>query len=67
MMSLTLNGKDVCNSTVIYGGPGHEQVQSNGQVIKTIGKTIGCTDPLRVRKGDKMQLTAYFDFEKHPA
>jgi len=66
-MVMTINGKEVCRSTVEYGGEGHEQTRADGEVVKTIGRVIGCVDPLRVLKGDKMQLTAYFDFEKHPA
>jgi hypothetical protein len=66
-MSLTLNGIEVCNTTAVYGGLGHEQTQSNGEVLKGIAKTIGCVDPLRVHKGDKMQMFAHFDFEQHPA
>jgi len=66
-MVLTLNGKDVCTSSIVYGGEGHEQVQKDGTVWKTIGKTIGCIDPIRVSKGDKLNMFAHFDFEEHPA
>ena len=65
-MIMTVNGKEVCTSNIIYGGPGHEQVQPNGEVWKTIGETIGCNDPIRVFKGDKIQMQAFFDFEEHP-
>ena len=65
-MVATINGKDACTSRLVYGGPGHEQVQPNGEVWKTIGTTIGCKDPIRVNKGDKLQLHAYFDFNEHP-
>jgi hypothetical protein len=66
-LTFTVNGKEVCNSTVVYGGLGHEKVQSNGEILKSMSKTIGCADPLRLHKGDKMQLFAHFDFDQHPA
>jgi hypothetical protein len=65
-MDITINGKKACDTKLVYGGPGHEQVQSNGDVWKTIAKNIGCDDPIRVSKGDKIQLHAHFDFEAHP-
>jgi hypothetical protein len=65
-MVVKINGKEVCTSSLIYGGEGHEQVQPNGEVWKTIGKTIPCTDAIAVKKGDKMNMEAFFDFEEHP-
>jgi len=65
-MVVTVNGKSACESKIVYGGQGHEQVQPNGEVWKTIGKTIVCGDPIRVSKGDKLQLHAHFDFNEHP-
>jgi len=66
-MVLTINGKEACTSSIVYGGPGHEQVQKDGTVWKTIGKTIGCKDPIRVSKGDKLNMFAHFNFDEHPA
>ena len=66
-MVLTINGKEVCTSNIVYGGPGYEQVQPNGEVWKSMGKTIGCPDLIRLHKGDKFQIYSYFDFEEHPA
>jgi hypothetical protein len=63
----TVNGKDACESKIVYGGPGHEQVQPNGEIWKTIATNVGCEDPIRVHKDDKVQLHAYFDFNEHPA
>ncbi len=65
-MVMTVNGKKACESKIEYGGPGHEQVQPNGEVWKTIARNIGCDDPIRVHKGDKVQLHADFDFNAHP-
>jgi hypothetical protein len=63
---VTLNGKEVCNSIVKYGGHGHELVQPDGEIWKTMGKTSGCINALRVHKGDKFQFEATFDFNAHP-
>jgi hypothetical protein len=65
-MVVKVNGNEVCTSSLVYGGPGHEQVQPNGEVWKTIGSTIGCLDPIRVNKGDKLNMEAFFDFDEHP-
>jgi hypothetical protein len=66
-MVVKVNGKDVCTSRLVYGGPGHEQVQANGEVWKSINNTIGCLDPIRVNKGDKFNMEAFFDYEEHPS
>jgi len=65
-MSITVNEKEVCDSKIEYGGPGHEQVQPDGKVWKTLARTIGCPAPIRVHKGDRIQMRAFFDFDKHP-
>jgi hypothetical protein len=65
-MVITVNGTGVCESKILYGGPGHEQIQPNGEVWKTVAKNIGCDDPIRVLKGDRVQIKAYFDFNSHP-
>jgi hypothetical protein len=65
-MIITINDKEVCDSKIVYGGPGHEQVQPDGKVWKTLATTIGCVDPIRVHKGDKIQMKAFFDFNEHP-
>jgi len=65
-MVITINEKEVCDSQIEYGGPGHEQVQPNGKVWKTLARTIGCPAPIRVHKGDRIQMRAFFDFDKHP-
>jgi len=65
-MVIKVNGKEACTSSITYGGEGHEQVQANGEVWKTIGRTIGCLEPIAVKKGDKLNMEAFFDFEEHP-
>jgi hypothetical protein len=64
-MVILLNGKPICESRATYGGPAHEQVQENGEVWKTIASMSECGEALRVRKGDKLQFSAYFDLDKH--
>lgn len=66
-MVISINDKEVCDSKIKYGGPGHEQVQPDGTVWKTLARTIACPDPIRVHKGDRIQMKAFFDFDEHPA
>jgi hypothetical protein len=66
-MLFTINGKEVCNSTVEYGGPGFEKVQADGTIWKAMARTIGCPDAIKVNKGDKLQLSSLFDFDAHQA
>jgi hypothetical protein len=63
----TVNGKEVCTSNLVYGGPGHESTESDGSVWKSMSKTEGCPDAIPVKKGDKFNFGAVFDFEKYPA
>jgi len=65
-MDITINGTKACESKIEYGGPGHEQVQPNGEVWKTISRNVACDAPIRVHKGDRLQLYAHFDFNAHP-
>jgi hypothetical protein len=66
-MIVTLNGKEVCDSYAVYGGPGYEHVGTDGKVWTSMSKTKGCPDLIPVHKGDKLGITSYFDFEKHPS
>jgi hypothetical protein len=62
---VTLNGAPICKSEAQYGGPGHEQVQKDGEVWKTIASMSNCGESVRVRKGDKLNFVANFDLERH--
>jgi hypothetical protein len=67
-----LNGQEICNSRAEYkaaavgssesghshGGGGEEGMLS--------GMTV-CTQPVDVKKGDKVSVEAFYDVEKHPA
>ena len=64
-MVVTLNGKTICESQAQYGGLGHEQIQGNGEVWKTIASMSSCGESIRVRKGDKLNFVANFDLAKH--
>jgi len=65
-MVFTVNGKEVCKSNLLYGGPGHEMTEKDGSVWKSMSGTEGCSDAIPVKKGDKFGLSADFDFEKYP-
>jgi hypothetical protein len=66
-MDFIINGKEICRSTVTYGGPGFEKVQSDGTVWKSMAQTYACPDVVRVKKGDRLQMSAHFDFDAHKA
>jgi hypothetical protein len=65
-MEVMINGKEVCNSKAIYGGPGHESKTPAGAVWKTLASTTACEQPIKVRKGDKLKIKANYDLEAHP-
>jgi len=65
-MSAKLNGKEVCNSKALYGGPGHEGASQTGEKWTTINSMEFCEEPIKVSKGDKLTITADFDMIAHP-
>jgi hypothetical protein len=65
-VTIKINGKAVCESKSLYGGPGHEQVQEDGKVWKTISKNTQCGTAIPVRRGDEISFEGTFDFEAHP-
>jgi hypothetical protein len=66
-MVITINGKEVCNSEVLYGGEGHMTPGSDGKLRPTIRTTTVCDKPIKVFKGDKLHITANYDLNEHPA
>jgi hypothetical protein len=66
-MEVKHNGKVVCDSEAIYGGPGHEGKSPSGAVWRTLASTTACDKPFKVSKGDTLSVTANFDLEKYPA
>jgi hypothetical protein len=65
-VNLLLNGKVICESTAIYGGSSASTI-IDGKEWTTIRKMRSCSDPVRVKVGDILEVTAHFDLEKHPA
>jgi hypothetical protein len=66
-MAVKINGKEVCRSKALYGGPGHEGKNKDGTPWTIIQGTTMCDEPIQVRKGDKLDVVASFDMDKHPA
>jgi Stress up-regulated Nod 19 len=66
-MSVKINGREICRSEARYGGPGHEGKNAKGEAISIIHGATMCDEPVQVHKGDKLDIVASFDMEKHPA
>jgi len=66
-MVVTINGKEICNSQVLYGGEGHMTKGSDGKERGTINQTTECQKPIKVSKGDRLSLVANYDLGQHPA
>jgi hypothetical protein len=65
-MSAKINGKEVCNSKALYGGPGHEGTSEKGEKWTTINSMEFCEESIKVSKGDNLTITADFDMSAHP-
>lgn len=55
-VEMRINGKLACNSTATYSPSGHGQ---------SISGFLDCVEPVKVTKGDRIQIAAFFDHEKH--
>jgi hypothetical protein len=66
-MVVTINGKEVCNSKVVYGGEGHITKGSDGKERGTINTTTECQKAIKVSKGDRLNVVANYDLDQHPA
>jgi hypothetical protein len=64
---MKLNGKEICNSKALYGGPGHTAAGPDGKVWETINEMTNCHYATKVNKGDKISVEAYYDLDKHPS
>ncbi|KAF2395731.1 hypothetical protein EJ06DRAFT_534661 [Trichodelitschia bisporula] len=60
-----VNGKLVCDSRATYGSAGSKLIV-NGKEWKTISKMSECTEPIPLKKGDKIRLEAGWDNVAHP-
>jgi hypothetical protein len=65
-VSLYINGKLACSSMAKYGGPGAVRVSKDGRKWETISAMSDCLTPIPVKKGDKIEIAAHYDIEKHP-
>jgi hypothetical protein len=66
-MSIKINDKEICHSEALYGGPGHEGLTETDEPFSIILGTTMCDQPIKVRKGDKLDVSARFDMVKRPA
>lgn len=66
-MIVKLNGRNICNSEAVYGGPGHESTGPDGRVWETVSTMTECPPEIKVTKGDKLMIEAHYDTDTHPA
>jgi hypothetical protein len=64
---MKVNGKEVCHSKALYGGPAHTTVGPDGKIWETIREMTNCHYVTKVKKGDKVMVEATYDLEKHPS
>jgi len=67
LLKLIINDKVVCSSAASYGGAESTLVGKDGKKWETINSMSECNDPVKVKKGDDVQLEATFDTIAHPA
>jgi hypothetical protein len=60
-----INDKLSCQSDAIYGASG-AQLVVDGKKWETINKVKECTEPTKVKPGDRIRLEGGFDYVKHP-
>jgi hypothetical protein len=65
-IEVKVNGRTVCDSRALYGGPGHVGRNSDGTAWETIRDMVTCPEGVVVRKGDKIDLDANYDIVAHP-
>lgn len=67
-MVAKINGKEVCSSKALYGGPGHEGKSPSGEPWTMINTMEFCkpNQPIKVSRGDKLSISGNFDLVKHP-
>jgi hypothetical protein len=57
----------MCDSKAVYGGEGRSTHDANGKVKETLSGQTDCPPLMKVKKGDKLNIEAFFDLELHPA
>ncbi|KAF1817145.1 hypothetical protein P152DRAFT_9558 [Eremomyces bilateralis CBS 781.70] len=64
-MILLVNDKEVCTSKATYGGASGT-MELNGEKWETISNMTRCAEPIPVKKGDYITMTAVYDLKLHP-
>ncbi|KAF2404354.1 hypothetical protein EJ06DRAFT_518776 [Trichodelitschia bisporula] len=64
-VNMYINDKLVCASKATYGGAG-STLKVNGKEWQTITKMSECADPIAIKKGDNVLITASYDTKTHP-
>jgi hypothetical protein len=59
------NGQLVCTSEAVYGGDHGTDKSNTGEKWETISSYTNCHDPVKIKKGDKLTMTADYDLTKH--
>jgi hypothetical protein len=65
-IELFINNQSICNSKAEYGGKEGSFTDDSGKVWESISKMSTCEDSIKVTKGDKISMVAYYDTELHP-
>lgn len=66
VMELMVNGRSICNSTATHGEKEGTLIDEEGKKWETISKMPLCEEPVKVVRGDKLSMIAYYDTELHP-
>jgi hypothetical protein len=68
-MVFKVNGEVVCNSEAQYNAAkvGLEAGSHGGEMGGMISNMSDCVKGMGVKKGDKIDIEAYYDMEKHPS
>jgi hypothetical protein len=59
-----VNEKHVCTAEAIYGGEKAAKI-GNGSKWETITAYKPCLDPVKIKSGDILTMTALYDTTKH--
>ena len=62
-IKLFRNGELVCTSKAVYGGGAGAEL--NGEKWETITSYEECSNPVKIKKGDTLKMTADYDLTKH--
>jgi hypothetical protein len=63
-IKMFLNEEHVCTSEAVYGGS-EGKTTVDGKNWETISSYSPCTNPIKIKCGDKLSMTAEYDLTKH--